>query len=87
MTNEVCAHLRPILQFISAEFGMNVVERVNGKGWGLGILVSGQLPFDKIRDSLVVADCVALSSDNHMISCSGCWTNIAEHSVYKDSWG
>jgi hypothetical protein len=87
MINDVCVHLQPILKFISAEYGMTVVERVNGKGWGLGVLVSSQLPFDQILDSLDIPDCVTLSVDKHVISCSNCWTNIAEHSAYKESWG
>ena len=84
---DICDHLRPILHFIETNHGLTVAQRVNGRGWGLGILVTGKLPFAQIQRSIDIPVCVTLSADNQMISCSECWTNIAEHSVYKNNWG
>lgn len=83
----MCSHLQQTLNYLSIIHGIKIVKIVNGKGWGAGYLVSGNIPFLEIIKEKQIDICVTMSLVDGLISCEVCWENIAEYSCYKDKWG
>jgi hypothetical protein len=83
----MCVHLQTTLDYLSKEHDINVITKVNGKGWGVGYLVGGDIPFDQILKGKKLDGAVSLSKEEGLISCRACWENIAEYSRYKGKWG
>lgn len=83
----MCIHLQKTLNYLSENHGLKVVATVNGKGWGVGYLVSGEIPFQQVLKEKQLDGGVELSQEYGLISCRACWENIAEHSRYNGKWG
>ena len=84
--DQVCEHLAPILQQLESEYGVVTNSTRNGKGWGFVALIN-ELPKSFAANSGTLPDCVTISNEHGMISCSECWSNIADHDRYASKWG
>ena len=85
--NNMCIHLKPILDYLSNEHDIKVVKTTNGKGWGVGYLVNGEIPYDEIIKNKILCCGVTASQEHGLISCKECWENIAEYNRYHNHWG
>lgn len=83
----MCMHLQRTLDYLSDVHGLKVVSTVNGKGWGVGHLVNGEIPFQQVLEEKQLDDGVTQSPQHELISCGACWENIAEYSRYNGNWG
>lgn len=83
----MCVHLQKTLNYLSENHGLKVVSTVNGKGWAVGYLVNGEIPFQQVLKERQLDAGVELSQEHGLISCRACWENIAEYSRYKGKWG
>ena len=82
----MCEHLKETLSFLSEEYGIKIVRRVNGKSWGIAYLVNGKIPFQKIIEARKFGNTVKVSIEHEIIACGACWENIAEFSRYNGKW-
>jgi hypothetical protein len=83
----MCIHLQPILEYMKSEHGIRINKTVNGKGWGVGYLVGGEIPYDEIIKKKMLSGGVTASKEHGLISCKECWENIAEYERYQNNWG
>jgi hypothetical protein len=83
----MCMHLQKTLDYLSAFHGLKVVSKVNGKGWGVGYLIGGDIPFKQVIKDRQVDSGVGVFEEEGIISCRVCWENIAEYSRYEGKWG
>ena len=84
--DQICEHLAPVLQQLESEYGVIQTSIRNGKGWGFVALIN-ELPKSFVANSGIFPDCVTILHEHGMISCSECWSNIADYDRYANNWG
>ena len=85
-SEQLCQHLAPIFQQLKSEYDIVEIATRNGKGWGFVSLIN-ELPKSFPQNFGLLPDCVTISREHGMVSCSECWSNIAEHDRYATNWG
>ncbi|WP_406828496.1 hypothetical protein [Microbulbifer sp. ARAS458-1] len=79
-------HLKKTLDYLENAHGLKVARTVNGKGWGVGYLMNGEIPFQEIIREKQLEGGVTVSTEHGLISCAACWENIAEYARYNGNW-
>ncbi len=82
---QLCQHLAPIFQQLKSEYDIVEIARRNGSGWGFVSFIN-ELPKSFPQNFGLLPDCVTISLEQGMVSCSECWSNIAEHDRYATNW-